>query len=734
MDEKLEKSLTLFFEGILHSYTQVFFSKNKIFAAFLILITFFDVISGLSGLIAVVTANVAALLIGFNKDSTQQGYFGFNSLLVGLGIGIYYQPGLAFFFILVFASILTFFLTIWLSGILAKYGLPYLSWPFLLGIWMVSLASRQFTALEISERGVYVFNDLYAYGGIFLVKMYEWVENLKIHESILIYFQSLGAIFFQYNLFAGILVAVGLIIYSRIAFLLSLVGFFSAYLYYLLIGANIGELSYSYIGFNYILTAVAIGGFFVIPSKYSFLWVVLLTPIISFVITSSTAIFYPLQLSIYSLAFNIVVVVFVYVLKLRERHFKSPELVVFQQYSPEKNLYSQTNYQVRFDVNALIQVVLPFWGEWEITQGHDGKLTHRDEWRHAWDFEVLDENGQRFTDTGNFADDYNCFNKPVIAPADGIVQDVEDGIADNIVGEVNVDKNWGNSVVIKHDENIYTKVSHLKKGSVKVEKGAIVKRGEVIASCGNSGRSPEPHLHFQVQSTPFIGSKTLDYPIAKYILKTDDGYELRTYDRPKAGQVVCNINKDESLFKAFNFVPGQSVTFEIIKNQGQKEIENWEIKSDYYNNTYIECPKTGSTAWFKNDGTLFYFTHFSGDHTSFLYYFYLGAYKVALGFYKKLTVKDVYPLAIFRNHFMRFWQDFVAPFHFFMKASYELRYVKMEDDLSSSSIMLESSARMSYLNHIRHQVDFNIQVENGRLSLFEVKDNANHFIAKELKS
>lgn len=730
---KIKKDLFFFTQGILNSYSQVFFSKNRFFAGIIFLITFFDFISGLSGLLAVITTNLAAILIGFNKDSTRQGYFGFNSLLVGLGIGIFYQSGFAFFFVLIFASLLTFFFTIWVSGILSKYGLPYLSWPFLFGIWMVSLASRQFSALEISERGIYFINEMYTIGGLPMVKMHEWLGNLPLHESIVIYFKSLGAIFFQYHLLAGILIAIGLIVFSRITFLLTVVGFFSAYFYYQIIGANLNELSYGYIGFNYILTAIAIGGFFVIPSWYSFLSVILLTPIISFIITSTSSLFISLQLSIFSLAFNIVVVLFLYVLKLRERNFGKPELVVIQQYSPEKNLYSQKNYQARFDVNAYLQVVLPFWGEWMISQGHNGEHTHRDEWRHAWDFEVLDESGTKYSDTGKFVEDYNCFNKPVTAPADGIIQEIEDGIADNKVGDVNIEKNWGNTVVIKHHETLYTKLSHLKKGSIKVEKGAFIKRGEIVGICGNSGRSPEPHLHFQFQSTPFIGSKTLDYPIAKYILKTENGYELKTYDRPKEGQNVCNISVDDSLFKAYNFVPGQQIIFEVTKN-GQKELVNWDIKADYYNNTYIECSKTGSTAWFKNDGNIFYFTHFNGNRSSFLYYFYLGNYKVVAGFYKNLTVDDVYPLAIFRNHFMRFLQDFAAPFHIFMKATYQLRYLKIEDNLSSSSVQMEATAKMSYLRHVRRQISFNFLIDNGRIDFFEVVDKNNHIIAKEIQS
>ena len=103
-----------------------------------------------------------------------------------------------------------------------------------------------------------------------------------------------------------------------------------------------------------------------------------------------------------------------------------------------------------------------------------------------------------------------------MAPADGIVQEIIDHIDDNEIGKNNTAQNWGNTIVIKHAEGLYTKLSHLKKNSFKTSKGAYVKRGDIVASCGNSGRSPEPHLHMQVQATPYIGSKTLNYPLAYF--------------------------------------------------------------------------------------------------------------------------------------------------------------------------------------------------------------------------
>ena len=61
----------------------------------------------------------------------------------------------------------------------------------------------------------------------------------------------------------------------------------------------------------------------------------------------------------------------------------------------------------------------------------------------------------------------------------------------------------GNIISIKHDVGGVTEYSsygHLKSGSVKVEVGDIVKRGQVIAEVGDTGDSAAVHLHFQVNA------------------------------------------------------------------------------------------------------------------------------------------------------------------------------------------------------------------------------------------
>ena len=721
------KSLTYtfpsFLSSVLNSYTQIFFSDSRIFAVILLGVTFFDFWAGVSGVIAVMITNILAYLIGFNRINIKKGYYGFNSLLVGLGLGVYYQPGTQFFIVLGFAALLTLFLTLMIEGVVGKYGLPFLSLSFLLGTWLVSLATRQFTALHLSERGIYMTNEMFMLGGKPMVASYNWLTSLGIHDSVRLYFTSLGAIFFQYHLFAGILIALGILIYSRIAFILSLVGFFSAYAYYNFIGADIHELSYSFIGFNFILTSIAVGGFFIIPSRWSFLWVILLTPLISIILTSTQAIFSIFQLSVYSLPFNMVVLIFLYVLKFRERFFDKPEQVLFQQYSPEKNLYSHVNYKARFGKSLYFPFILPFWGEWKVTQGHNGKFTHQGDWRHAWDFEVMDEDGHTYTGDGNSCEDYYAYNKPVIAPADGRVEEIINEVEENEIGNVDLEHNWGNTIILHHADQLYSKLSHLKKGSLKVVAGDAVKKGQVVAACGNSGRSPIPHLHFQLQGTPYIGSRTLDYPISHFIQHNGGVFELKSYESPGNEVMVSNMSKNVSLEKAFRFIPGQKFLFSVKPDRGKEYLVDWEVQVDALNLTCIYCEKTKSRAWFRNDGDIHYFTHFDGDRSSVLFKFFLGAYKVMMGYYRNLLVKDQYPVNTFNNQLVGLMQDFFAPFVLFTRSEYSLNYTGMEDALMQTNIRLRSEVSARIGRHIIKKMKCELFVGIHGLERFIIHEN-----------
>jgi murein DD-endopeptidase MepM/ murein hydrolase activator NlpD len=69
---------------------------------------------------------------------------------------------------------------------------------------------------------------------------------------------------------------------------------------------------------------------------------------------------------------------------------------------------------------------------------------------------------------------------------------------------------FGNTVIIKHDNNIITSYAHL--NDVKVKSGAVVHQGDVIGTVGKTGDVSEPQLHFEVlkNKMPVNPSKYLD--------------------------------------------------------------------------------------------------------------------------------------------------------------------------------------------------------------------------------
>ena len=63
---------------------------------------------------------------------------------------------------------------------------------------------------------------------------------------------------------------------------------------------------------------------------------------------------------------------------------------------------------------------------------------------------------------------------------------------------------YGNAIVIKHANGVYSQYAHLSQIDVKV--GQIVKTGQKIALSGSTGNSSGPHLHFEIRTTANYGS------------------------------------------------------------------------------------------------------------------------------------------------------------------------------------------------------------------------------------
>ena len=68
--------------------------------------------------------------------------------------------------------------------------------------------------------------------------------------------------------------------------------------------------------------------------------------------------------------------------------------------------------------------------------------------------------------------------------------------AGGVVSRAGWDSQYGNVVEINHAEGFKTRYAHA--SQILVRTGQTVKRGDVIAKVGNTGRSSGPHLHYEV--------------------------------------------------------------------------------------------------------------------------------------------------------------------------------------------------------------------------------------------
>lgn len=117
-------------------------------------------------------------------------------------------------------------------------------------------------------------------------------------------------------------------------------------------------------------------------------------------------------------------------------------------------------------------------------------------------------------------DDFPGFGQPVRAPVAGEVVRARSGwrdhwsrtsplglaylLAESVRELVGPSGILGNHLVIRADDGTCVVLAHLRRRSLRVGLGDRVAAGQVVAECGNSGNSSEPHLHVQAMDRPSV--------------------------------------------------------------------------------------------------------------------------------------------------------------------------------------------------------------------------------------
>ena len=632
-------TLSDFFDSIFYSYAQIFFSNRKWFGVVALLSTMIEPLVGALGLLGVILSNLLACYLKFDNRKIINGYYGFNGILFGLSSGFFFYLTPQLFVVVIIFILLSFFLSATLEHLLANVlNLPGLSLPFIVTLFVFLVFT---SSLDLALYKPFIFDSE--------------ILGQSLPKFIVTYFKAFSLILLQSNIFTGIILTVALLVFSRVMFVNSILAFTINYWVLKALVTSVPDTLLVLTSFNAILAAFALGGNLVIVSKKSFSLILISTLFIIIFTIFFEKMLATDMLPVLVLPFNFVALSFIYALKFRQEH-TDITLLYFNPGSPEENYYYHKNRSTRFDRFKFLFPELPFWGEWKITQAIDGEHTHKDDWRYAWDFVITDDDDKEYSDSGDFLEDYFCFDTPVVAPMDGEVVNILDGIADNKIGEIDLDYNFGNSVVLDHGEGLFSSLSHLKRKSFEVVIGDRVKKGDVLAKCGNSGRSPYPHLHFQFQLTNKIGDKTYKFPIAYFFEKSENELNLKSFSYPKEKTSVRNIESHKTLKKALSLQLWDKFSFKCTFNN-KSFIETWEIKADVLNNLYIENNNGAKLFLFIKD-KMFYTTDYLGKKDQALYFFYLSAPSIPLGFNENLTWEDSYPVSQTVNGFTRYASEF----------------------------------------------------------------------------
>jgi urea transporter len=519
------------------AYASVLFCDSPWLGAWFAALTWFSMQTAVTGLLCLLSAAAWARLLGLSKPGQPHLV---NSLLTGLVIGAMHSFDSQTIAWVALAALLVTLCSHWLTAMLWQTGkLPLLSLPFTLVTWAL-LLTQPHRATILAD-----------------------IANLANMQILMTpeldgFFRSLGWLFLIPDPLAGALLFAGLVVASRYLALLAVSGYLAGLAGFHLFSAADPHGN----GFNFMLTAMALGGIFTVPSRAGFAFALAGSALAGWLAVTVNGLLYSFALPLLTAPFLLAVYLGIGALSTRSR-WHVPYLNLDNPAAPELAYERARLAQARGVRADSLPLALPFFGEWRVSQGFDGAHTHRDAWRHALDFHIT-ENQRSHSGDGSRLSDYYCYGAPVLAPAAGQIVRLRADLPDMPPGEVDLTNNWGNFLLLRMGNGLHVKLAHLQQGSVAVSLGEWVNPGQRVAACGSSGRSPEPHLHVHVQTTDALGSPTLPFHFSPLLVCGNHaGKSFRLCHKPEQKEIVSPAAVNEDLAAALKLPVGCRLAYRL---------------------------------------------------------------------------------------------------------------------------------------------------------------------------
>jgi urea transporter len=637
--------------GVPRAYAVLFFSPDLRLGWLLLGASLLSPGIGLSGLLGAIAAGTIAWVLGFDRAKIRNGYLLFNPLLVCLTLGLmnhsYFFPPPVFALLWLAAVLGGLFTAVSLQHAfshhfgLSAQSLPAMAFAYVLYFLAFAIGGPATSPVEAANA---------------------WLDLAFLPAPVQAFLQVFGAMIFEPRALAGVLVFFALALTSPISTLVATLAYLTGMGTLGLLGVHASGDSSIWCGFNFLLCGIALGSAYFAPSRLSLLLALAGTFLCALVtLALATALRY-FGLPASALPYNLVVLILVYA--LRQRHSAGG-----LHPSPAPGMLPETAGRfvvlnaARFPHLQLPALDLPFKDKCVVTQGVDGTLTHRGAWRWALDLEVL-ESGSAHRAERHALEDFPTFNKIVLAPCAGTVAALKADVADNAPGENNPMDNWGNYVVIYSDAGFYVLLAHLRRDSLLVHVGQRLALGEPIGRCGNSGRSPVPHLHMQIQDTALPGAPTRTFCLRNLLESPSTGTAPHYFTSaiPAEGTQLASTTPLPALHALFcNWLPGD-YRYRISHNRQPAGEETLHLDFDEMGRFRLRSRKYDAQLTAFISQNVFYTVDYDGPRESLLALIAAGLARVPCLADPGVAWHDQVSPAPFHRGFARRLHDLLDPY------------------------------------------------------------------------
>lgn len=263
-----------FVDWVLRGIGQVVFQDNPISGAVILGGIFYNSwIYGTACLFGTIISTLTALLFKADKGMIKAGLFGFNGALIAIALVAYTSPnfttgnipnGYLVLYIILCAAFTSLILPAF-GALLGPHKVPGLTMPFVLATWFVLGALLHFSTIDVSN----ALKPTSPSDFTGPRPDYTWIT--WFHGITM----GIAEIFFQDNWVTGVIILIGIAINTRIGALMALMGSTLAVGAAMLYGAHDEAIRDGLFGYNAALTAMALGGFFLVLNIPGFIYTVI---------------------------------------------------------------------------------------------------------------------------------------------------------------------------------------------------------------------------------------------------------------------------------------------------------------------------------------------------------------------------------------------------------------------------------------------------------------------------